>query len=240
MNFESLLKAPSFVINLSRRPDRYSHTLSELQKAGFMDIRRFDAVDGSDATVLEEAWSATIPRPVINLHYDAEFNTYKGKQGIFLSQVRLWKHIIDMKLPYACIFEDDISFHAQWSALAPLYFTKTPIDWDVLFMGSQMEFKSTAHIERGPVFCLHAYMVTLEGARKLYQLVMDQAYTSGVYTIDTMLKVHMETRSPSFSWYVWNGKPFHDPKCEMAKGWTKRNQGLVFQEEHFGSDVREY
>lgn len=242
-DFEDLIKSPAFVINLERRQDRWNHTKEALRQAGFRDVQRFRGVDGQNAEELQSAWSDTFGADaVINMSYDAEFADYKGKQGVLLSQVRLWKYIVDNQIPVASIFEDDVIFHSQWADLAPTYLGKTPPDWDILFMGSQIEFASRAHIDRGPVFCLHAYCVTLEGARKLYDFVMNArtATGGGIYTIDTMLKVHMHHPRPCFNWYVWNGTFFPDPKREMAGGWTKRNHGLVFQDVQFGSDVRQY
>jgi GR25 family glycosyltransferase involved in LPS biosynthesis len=240
---QQLFDAPAFVINLDRRPDRWAHAHDKIRAAGFQDVRRFKGIDAENEKELTCAWNDTLGEDTcVNLSYDSEFATYKGKHGILLSQVRLWKHIIDQGIPIACVFEDDVLFHSRWKELSSVYFTKTPTDWDVLFMGSQLEFASRTHIDRGPVFCLHAYCLTLEGAHKLYNLVM-RARTrdgGGIFTIDTMLKVHMETANPSFNWYVWNGAFFPDPSREMKCGWTKRNQGLVFQDVKLGSDVRHY
>lgn len=243
---DELYSAPAFVINLDRRTDRWEHSKKAIEDAGFRDVRRFQGIDAENPLELKEAWDGCVGADAhINTYYDTEFQTYKGKQGILLSQVLLWKHIIDCEIARACIFEDDVVFHSKWKELAPAYYAKTPKDWDVLFMGSQMEFESRSHIDRGPVFCLHAYCVTLNGARKLYDLVMNSRTreAGGIYTIDTMLKVHMETRAPQFDWYVWNGSFFPDEARDNASGgsgWTKRNQGLVFQDVRFGSDVRAY
>ena len=233
--WKSILAAPSFVINLDRCKWRLSATLSRVQNAGFTNVKRFSAIDASNPKLLEEKWDA-LGKPLKNSIFDPEFLTFLGKQGVCLSQIFLWKKIVDEQIPISTIFEDDVMFHPQWAELAPLYWGQTPPSWDVLFIGSQHEFNSTFHVDKGPVFCLHAYIITLEGAKRLLNNVLSRP--GGLYTIDTMLKVEMDLNTKSFQWYVWNGKLFPCSEAEMPNGWSKRNNGLVFQDESFGTDVR--
>jgi hypothetical protein len=42
----------------------------------------------------------------------------------------------------------------------------------------------------------------------------------------------------AFNWYVWNGSSFYPSKLKMQNHrWNVRNNGLVFQDETFGTDI---
>jgi GR25 family glycosyltransferase involved in LPS biosynthesis len=236
--WNDVLHAPAFIINLERRPDRWQQASEEVKKAGFRTIQRWNAVDYKNHEQCEEAYSL-LGKPLKHPSFNNDFNDYPGTWGVFLSQTTLWKKIVDERIPYACIFEDDVLFHSKWNELAPTYFQNTEQDYDMLFMGSQFEFFSEYHIDKGPVFCLHAYIITCEGAQQLLNYVTS-VQAGGIYTIDTMLKVAMEWKNPPFKWLVWNAFEFPCPKAKMSTAWKKRNQGLVFQDEKFGTDIRVY
>lgn len=236
--WNDVLEAPSFIINLDRRPERWSQSFNEVQKAGFKNIQRWHAVDYKNKSQCDEAYTL-LGHPPKHPSFNNDFQDYPGTWGVFLSQTTLWKKIVDEHIPYACIFEDDVLFHSQWEKLAPVYFENTTHEYDILFMGSQFEFRSEYHIDKGPVFCLHAYMVTCEGAKQLLDYVMSTE-AGGIYTIDTMLKVAMEWKEPPFRWLVWNAFEFPCERANMTTAWKKRNQGLVFQDERMGTDIRVY
>jgi len=245
-NWQDVLNAPAFIINLERRPDRWQSVLPNIENAGFKNIQRYNAVDARHPEACQRVYQA-LGAPKRHPTFNNDFNDYPGTYGVFLSQVSLWKKIVDEAIPLACIFEDDAVFHTDWATLAPMYYEQTPKNFDVLFMGSQFEFASKYHVDQGPVFCLHAYIVTLEGAKKLLEYVLStqpesQGGPGGIYTIDTMLKVAMEyRRPPPFKWYVWNGTFFPCPlRSSLSIHWQKRNVGLVYQDEAQGTDIRTY
>ena len=244
--WNDVLNGPTFVINLEASGDRLAKVMPEIQAAGFCHCERWTGVDARLPGALEAAWARHISPPLDPS--DGEFVTYPGKQGCFLSHVDLYMHIIEAGLPYATIFEDDVCFHAGWHALAPEYFAATPADYHLLYLGSQIDYFMTAGghpaaIQRTPVFCTHAYIITLEGACICYDKLMNDP--AGVRTIDCMLIDHMKrdvfsggaVRAP-FQWYAWNGLPFLDPRATSDPDWAKRNTGLVFQDVAWGSLVR--
>lgn len=235
-----LLEAPCRVINLDRNPERWEVCEQRLREAGFKNFKRVRGVDATNAAELQKEWNALGNPPFAA--WDQEFISYPGKQGCFLSHVKLWQEIVATGMERMVILEDDVMFHKEWQVLVEEYYKNTPKDYEVLYLGAQFEFPSQHHIDRGPVFCTHAMVVTLSGAKKLLGLVLGNA--NGVYTVDCMLidamkdyyrrlRLNRAVNMP-FVWYVWNG--FH--REEMPKGWTKRNCGLVYQDEAFGSEVR--
>lgn len=237
MSWNHILTLPCFIINMDRCAERLQVTTQRVRDAGFTNVHRERAVDAANLAELREAW-ATHGSPKFEA-WDTEFVTYKGKQGCFLSHANLWKKMIDERIPAAVIFEDDILFHPNFNELAPAYFEKTPRDFDVLFMGSQFCFQSRQHIDRGPVYCTHAMIVTLRGAERLYALTV--ANPTGVSTVDCMLQKEMSRGVEArFQWYVWNGMFFPTPEAFMSKGWSRRNNGLVFQDERLGSYIKDH
>jgi hypothetical protein len=66
--------------------------------------------------------------------------------------------------------------------------------------------------------------------------------TGGIYTIDIMLIEAMKRKTQQpFRWCVWNTWMYPCPlRNKMSPIWRKRNGGIVFQNEDFGTDVREY
>jgi hypothetical protein len=233
-----VLRAPAFVVNLDSRPDRLAATTEALRDAGFSDLRRFPAVDARDQQRLERAWKACGSPPFAA--WDSGFEAVPGKQGCFLSHVALWQEILDLNLPFACIFEDDVVFHRHWAQLAPTAFTFTPQDYYLLYMGNMIITPGPGLVRQTPVYCTHAYVITREGAARLRPLLLDDP--EGVGSIDIMLyrqqqlAVEQPARRP-FTWYAWNGTRFADGKASAYQEWANRNTGLVFQDFEVGTDI---
>jgi hypothetical protein len=239
--WEDVLNGPAYVINLDSRPDRFAKSAIELERAGFHGYRRFAAVEAREGRELDRGWSdCGSPRFAA---WDTRFRELPGKQGCFLSHVMLWQEIVENNLAFACVFEDDVVFHRHWSQLAPTAFAFTPPDYDVLFMGSQIEVKGHGLVQRVPVHCLHAYVITLEGAQQMRSLLLNDP--EGVGSIDVMIirhqwLEHAGTRRAPFDWYAWNGTTFTDSRAMGNPAWEKRNSGLVFQNFALGSDIESF
>jgi Glycosyltransferase family 25 (LPS biosynthesis protein) len=240
LTWDDVLAAPAFLINLDRCPERLKVSMERLREAGFKDVRRVRAVDAK-CDDLAAAW-AVHGSPAFNRR-DQEFcETYKGKQGCFLSHAGLLQREDVQALPFFLVFEDDILLHPEFATLAPKYWETTPQSFDMLYLGSQLDLQGCPYpIVQFPCFCTNAMAFTGAGAKKVYDYLMSQP--QGVCTIDCMLKEYHEDvvfrgRPRVFEWYVWNATMFPAASATMPKDWTKRNSGLVFQDETFGSDVR--
>ena len=227
--FNDLLNAPCNVINLAKNTERWKISEERIKQAGFTNFERFNAIDTDH---LEENWKL-LNNPKVAHNKDVYFEKYLGKQGCFLSHMFIWKDIIEKEIPYTTIFEDDVLFHHDWNNLAPAYFKNTPNNYDILYLGAQFEAVSEFHIDKVPVYCTHAYVITFEGAKKLYNLILNN--TDGVYTIDGMLLELM--KKGAFNWYVWNGQTFYPSPDELNNRCSSRNNGLVYQDDAFVSDI---
>lgn len=239
VTWQDVLNAPCFLLNMDACPDRLELSMHNIKAAGFTNIERIRGIDARTDDLPME-WKKHGSPPFDPS--DKEFLEYPGKQACALGHYNMWKRIIDDGIPVVTVFEDDVEFHQQWETLAPLFFNGTPKDFDILYLGSQIDVPIQGEVTTCPVFCTHAYIITQEGARKLYDLCIQ--HPKGTRTIDCLLIDEMfhvfrsnGTYHP-FTWYVWNGTRFFDEKAVKNKDWAKRNMGLVFQDAALGTFVR--
>jgi hypothetical protein len=239
---ERILNSTAFVINVhDLAPNRKEFFLPNIRDAGFKEIVIFDGVNGTDDKQVQDALSL-FNYPTI------EAKVGRSQLGCMLSHMKLLRKIIDEKIEICTIFEDDVSFHPQWKSLAPEYFLKTPKDFDMIYIGNGLDscrsvksLKELPKISTEPAWCLHAYIVTLRGAQKVLDSLLNWDYksfgepVSGLYVIDIMLiemqqKMNANLIPRKFIWYSWNGTHY---ECESNKlplqGNQTRNSGLVFQ-----------
>jgi GR25 family glycosyltransferase involved in LPS biosynthesis len=230
---EELLALPAFVINLDRQPERWEKTRERLENAGFRDVRRVSAVDGKEAS-LPQQWDRHRP-----LRFDPT-KLIPHAAGCMVSHLNVWKYMIDHNIPRACIFEDDVLVHARWGELAPAYWAKTPTDADMVFMGHHCGNYHEPHnpVYTCPVYCLNAYVLTLQGAVKLYHMITQYPFPE-THAIDMMMVTLMcmllrkSLILPfTFQWYVWNTQ-MHPDETAMSKihpHLVEKDKGLIFQE----------
>lgn len=234
-----VLAAPCYIVNMDKCSDRMQLTASRIAEAGFTNAHKFRAIDAENDD-LDAAWREH-GSPAFD-PTDTEFVTYKGKQGCALSHYGIWKDIMSKNIPFAVVFEDDVEFHKMWSQLGPKYWEATPKDFDILYLGSQIDIPLDGNVLVTPVFCTHAYVITRRGAEIMYNLCVN--CKEGTRTIDCIIIDHMKGAFFSkgsylpFKWYVWNGTMFQDPIAMKRPEWAKRNSGLVFQDSSLGTFVR--
>lgn len=185
MDFITVLKAPAFIINLDRSPERLTQSIEQITQAGFEQIIRWKATDAREN--LENVWMEVInKKPQISTVFN-DYEVYPNSVGCLLSHLRLWKYIIQENIELATIFEDDVLFHSEWQTLAPKLWDKTPRDYDILYIGANSEgcYHETNDIVKIPVMCTHAYIITLNGAKQLFDSIT--THPLGYYAIDGML-----------------------------------------------------
>lgn len=252
MNFDNLFNSPAFVIHVPNlSPERKDFFSKNIKNAGYNNIIIFNGVNGYDNDEVNN---------IIKMYKNIKFDNYmsKGMIGCFLSHIKLYSHIIKNKIPISTIFEDDIYFHSDWNRLAPLFYENTPKDFDLIFMGNQIENcvnnKSIPRIHNISTFCTHAYVITYNGAIKLLNLILNWDYNTkeneiyvghsltGLTAIDIIIKniqdrINQKKMKKILTWYCWNGTK---NKCNHPKsiGYETRNTGLVFQSCEFKSIIK--
>ena len=238
MRWDQVLALPAFIINLDRRyAERYDKCLERVRAAGFTDIRRWQAVDATTEN-LDTHWEQH-GSPTLNSSDEEFYTSYKGKQGCFLSHAHLLKYALGAGIKQFVVFEDDVMFHPDWDIYAPLFWESTMPMPDLVYLGAQIEIPQTQQrVVKAPCFCTHAMLYT--NPRKIYDSLINMP--GGPRTIDCCLIDYQWAmlKSPElkvFSWACWDARGLGAVAGENP-GWIKRNCGLVFQDETYGSDVR--
>jgi glycosyl transferase family 25 len=237
MDFSYLLKQPVFVIHIEKYAlERSSFFKTNIKNAGYTDIRIFEGVKVSDGENIKE---------LENLKFCDDMNN--GRKGCLISHLKLYRHIISNNIKICTIFEDDVHFHPDWKKLAPKYYNNTPDDFDIIFIGNQIiecqNSNNVPKINTRSCFCTHAYVITLEGAKKLLSHLLYWNNLKGLHAIDIMIKdiqdkMNKKKIKRNIIWYCWNGTSF---PCEFnsypLEGINVRNTGLVFQSDKFDSMI---
>lgn len=140
-----------------------------------------------------------------------------GRIVLALNHWFLWNHIVMAQIPEAIIFEDDVVLSSDFVEFFDRSMSMTPGDWEMVYLaityperildGRIMANKVTGHVWHhmgaktwdGMVDGTHAYMMTLEGAKKAIstRFVLDEP-------IDRWLSAHV---LPLLKTYIWYPSP---------------------------------
>jgi len=244
---EKILENPTFVIHIDElSPERKPFFMNMLNCAGYKDIHIFEGVNGHNSEQVNQVKSDFSINKI-----DNDLNN--GQIGCMLSHFKLLKHIIDNQIQESNVFEDDIFFIKNWETLSKEYYNETPPDYDIIFIGNEMSNPNEVpKISDASCFCTHAYIIKLEGAKKMLHLLLnwDKEVTkinTGLYNIDNMIRdiqdrIKYNGLHYKFKWYCWNGTcyqgVFNNYTKLLNNGPFKRNCGLVFQNTRFKTTVK--
>jgi glycosyl transferase family 25 len=168
-----LIDLPTYCISLVAAARRRSLMDRQVRKAGLQRFRFVDAVDAS-------AWS--IEQFAAQGDYDeASAIRYHGhglgigEIAVALSHGLAYEAIVREQHPLALVLEDDALFVSR--ALNRIDFSDVPPDFEMLFLSSFVDDNPPIGHVRGPVYTTEswygsaaAYILTLEGARKLAEV----------------------------------------------------------------------
>lgn len=128
---------PVYVINLDRRPDRWTTFSSQPALKKFEHLNRFSAVNGSTLDIPKDARVSVHTRMNIAKKYRRshyEINT-PGAIGASLSHIGIWKTFLQTEAPYCLVFEDDTVFTEEILAEAKNLSAQMPTQWDIWLLG---------------------------------------------------------------------------------------------------------
>lgn len=170
-NIQTYKQFTTFVINLKRRPDRLMQVTTELNK---LQIDKFIVTDAVDAKSIN----------IINKYAQLPYNKISVEEfACGLSHINVWQQIVLEKIPLALIFEDDI--------VVPDNISQKDI-WDRIADGAGGNlillgycgykapvFKQSGKLtcQPGTAVCLHAYIVTYNGAKQLLKQAANWDYS---------------------------------------------------------------
>jgi GR25 family glycosyltransferase involved in LPS biosynthesis len=115
--------------------------------------------------------------------------------AVYKSHTNLWKYILDNRLQYALVFEDDVTIPDNFLVDLDKILGNIPENWDILFFGIlRMMAQKTANLDfhrmlnkKGYNNGLHCYFVNLKSTKKLLQLITQ---VGAVNQIDILLRDH--------------------------------------------------
>lgn len=186
-------KMKTFVINLDRRPDRWSQ-FQNLDDPKPLKYERFSAIDGSKL------------KPTLQLQQIFDFNDYNMRQGMVgcaMSHIKLYIQLLqDEETDVYCILEDDLEFVPDFDSkllfcAKELHKTK----WDMFYLGHHLwkqfidnevyskslwpkvEQFDRAESLRRSMGGTGGYMITKKGAERLLEFINRTGMTNGIDTV---------------------------------------------------------
>ena len=106
-----------YCVNLDKRPDRLENFKNQVEKYDLGEFTRVSAVDGSNINLNE---------------YGNDLKS--GELGLVLTNLKIIKEAKENNYESILILEDDCSFTDEILNIEN-YFSKLPLDWDMLYMG---------------------------------------------------------------------------------------------------------
>lgn len=181
---------PIYIVNLDRKPERYSYVKDQLDKMSITNYNRISAVDGFNMGREE----------LNNFGLTYELTERKGIAGCASSHIQIWNLIANNKMGWTLILEDDVNFHPNFVKLFNKYWKKVPREAKIVFPGfcadSSVEQTQDAVIQKG-VMCTHAYIISWQGAQYLLDNLLPMSEP-----IDISIVEHFRERGGSF---IFNG-----------------------------------
>lgn len=203
-----------WVINLDRRPERWRTILGRLKQFG-LQPHRWSATDKEDPAVMTE-YNKLDPKI-----RQGEFACYK-------SHLNLWDFLYRSEVPYAIIFEDDISVPPGVLLQDVTKVLDNSKGFDVLLLGhcsAQWFARKPSDVTGiGSAMCLHAYAVSREGLRKLVEGTHDYSYAVDAY-------LHKRFCPGNLCYYAKDRAQSH----RGGKIWA---EGLFAQDDNFPTDIQ--
>ena len=195
MSKEKNARLPTFIVTLPEAKERQEHMKRQMDDLG-LDFEWFEAVDGRgfDVPALPEYDARRRRR-----NYGRDLKG--GEIGCLLSHKKLYQKIVEEQIPLTLVLEDDAILHEDFAqAVGDVQQCETPFDL-VRFLGSKKLTKARQRVveDLTPPYQLcrlyglpggtHAYMITLDGARKMLR-VMDRY----AFPIDTLMGREWDTK----------------------------------------------
>jgi len=158
----------TWVINLTKREDRWKSTQERLGKIN-IHPKRWNAIDAT----------TNVTRNIYKEVFEKESSDHLTLRELacYLSHYSLWVELLDKKVPYALILEDDIILPDITGTIEFQKILDHSLGFEILFFGHCLPLTGVKrrfydkYSERGSALCLHAYAVSLYGLENLIKYV---------------------------------------------------------------------
>jgi hypothetical protein len=181
MVLQNIRNHPTYVINLDRRPDRWTEFSKQTTLSQFKDLTRFSAVDGKTIDVFNDPRISIHTRTNIKDNYrrsNYEINTV-GAIGASFSHISIWKEFLHGSSEYLVVFEDDtIVDETSLTYIDKLTKVLPTSGWDMWLLGTHRWGLDGRPVEKGntkgwwyvSAFTgAHAYVLSRKGAEILLE-----------------------------------------------------------------------
>ena len=193
----------AFVIAPKEFPERRKITEEHLRSFGIQPVM-FSGLYGKDVKLSSGR----------SVNQNIYTRLTEGRLVLALNHWFLWNHIVMAEIPEAIIFEDDVVLPLDFPEFFDNSMSLTPDDWEMVYLAITyperildsriLAAKVEGHVWRhigartwdGMVDGTHAYMMTLEGARKALgtRFILDEP-------IDRWLSAHVLSLLKTYIWY---------------------------------------
>lgn len=126
---KDVLESPAYVISLAKRnPTRWETTRTRLAGAGFKNVIRFPAVDGSEFSGYTQ----------LEKKYSIMWGSL-GHRACSASHTSLWAFLLDCRKndKVFTIFEDDALPHENFGSLLGKFLSSVPSEAEIVYLGWQ-------------------------------------------------------------------------------------------------------
>lgn len=220
-----------FIINLDRSKERFQHALTQLAPWPNLPIERVSAADGR--AMSEQELNQYYSLALNKAHYHKLLKP--GEKGCYISHIWCWQKIVEQKLDFALILEDDFiiqtDLHALLDTIAAL---STPWHYLKLAMPNKQQpvLKtevlsngfSLVHYKKHPVSTV-AQAIDQAGA----QLLLSKAVPF-YRPVDVMLQYHFELNIEAIGIQPLPFRPEHSFDSDIySKDKSGQNRQLFFR-----------
>lgn len=175
-------KSNCFCISLLSNTDRWSKMEKRFATIG-IDVSKIPASVGGTSDIID--------------HIDNGLNN--GQIGCSQSHVKLWHHILDNKLPYAFILEDDACFDKDWNNKLDMFFNYVnDPEWDLILLNaSEPCYPINEWTLCENQFLTGGYIISLKCVKEILKMFSECYYSSDWMTSRIQLNNH------SYSYFPW-------------------------------------
>ena len=182
MSTESLLKLDehnTFCISLDNAFERWTRM-----------CHRFDTFQ-MNITL----WPASKPENVVDKCVEY---LSPGQRACAQSHMKIWRYIVNKKLPYALVLEDDACFDKKWRDRLHDFFGSSRKPWDMLLLNcSEPMEPAYTWVSVQDQYLTGAYLISLNGARKLVDMFGDKLFAADWMT------TRLQLRGRCYASYPW-------------------------------------
>jgi len=201
-NWSEVCAGKSVILGLKRYAFRREYSAYKLKQLGYTNLEAVDAFDGFE----DDVDSALLG---LGVQFHPELRG--GHKGCSYSHMALWKRMVKDGTPYMTIFEDDCLGHLDLAkGLGQTFWDSTPKEFDILYLGNMMNPSDPflgdpdKKVVQVPSYCLHAYILTLSGAKRLLELAKELNKDGQPLAMLDVQLVQWQVQG-QLNWHCWNG-----------------------------------